>query len=78
MKTITASVAGFLLVGSTALAQQAAPKPAAEMSQVKYYAGAWTCAGDAPAGPFGPAHKTQTSLTLKSDLDGFWYAGMMT
>ena len=77
MKTITASVAGLLLVGSAALAQQA-PKPAAEMSQIKYYAGAWKCSGDAPASPFGPAHKTQTSLTLKSDLDGFWYDGMMT
>ena len=77
MKTITASVAGLLLVGSSALAQQA-PKPAAEMSQIKYYAGAWKCSGDAPASPFGPAHKTQTSLTLKSDLDGFWYAGTMS
>jgi hypothetical protein len=76
MKTITASGAALLLVACSALAQQA-PKPAPEMSQIKYFAGAWKCSGDAPASPFGPAHKTQSSLTLKSDLDGFWYAGTM-
>jgi hypothetical protein len=76
MKTMTASGAVLLLAACSALAQQA-PKPAPEMSQVKYFAGSWKCSGDAPASPFGPAHKTQSSLTLKSDLDGFWYAGTM-
>ena len=77
MKTTIASAAVFLLVASSALAQQA-PKPAPEMSQVKYFGGSWTCSGDAPASPFGPAHKTKTSLMLKSDLDGFWYDGTLT
>ena len=77
MKTTTVSAAVLLLVASSALAQPA-PKPAPEMSQLKYYAGSWTCTGDAPAGPFGPAHKTQSSLVLKSDLDGFWYNGPLT
>ena len=74
MKTTLASVAGLLLVASSALAQQA-PKPAPEMSQIKYFAGSWKCTGDAPASPFGAAHKTESSLILKSDLDGFWYSG---
>jgi len=77
MKTTLVSVAVLLLVVSAALAQQP-PKPAPEMSQVKYFAGSWTCSGDAPASPFGPAHKTKSSQMLKLDLDGFWYAGMMS
>ena len=77
MRNTVASAAVLLLAASSALAQQA-PKPAPEMSQVKYIAGSWSCSGDAPAGPFGPAHKTKSSLALKSDLDGFWYNGMMT
>jgi len=76
MKTIIASAAVLLLVASSGLAQQA-PKPAPEMSQLKYFAGSWTCSGDAPASIFGPAHKTKTSIMIKSDLDGFWYAGMV-
>jgi hypothetical protein len=76
MKTTIASAAVLLLAASSALAQQA-PKPAPEMSQLKAYAGSWKCSGDAPASPFGPAHKTQSSLMLKADLDGFWYTGPM-
>ena len=77
MKTTLVSAAVLLLVASAALAQSA-PKPAPEMSNIKYFSGSWTCSGDAPASPFGPAHKTKSSMTLKSDLDGFWYDGMMT
>jgi uncharacterized protein DUF1579 len=77
MKTTLVSAAALLLVASAALAQEA-PKPAPEMSQLKYFAGSWSCSGDAPASPFGPAHKTKSSLMLKLDLDGFWYDGMMT
>src|SRR4029077_20352577 len=74
---LLASAAALLLVASSTFAHQA-PKPAPEMSQVKYFAGSWTCSGDAPASPFGPAHKTKSTLTLKSDLDGFWYDGPLT
>ena len=74
MKTVLVSAAVLLLVASSTLAQ-GAPKPAAEMSQLKYWAGTWNCTGDSPAGPFGPAHKTESSFTLKSDLDGFWLTG---
>jgi hypothetical protein len=77
MKTLATASALTLLLGASALAQDA-PKPAPEMAQVKYFAGSWTCSGDAPASPFGPAHKTQTTMMLKLDLDGFWYGGMVT
>ena len=73
MKTVIAPGAVLLLVAASALAQER-PKPAPEMSQLKYFAGSWKCLGDAPASPFGPAHKTQSTQTVKSDLDGFWYA----
>ena len=68
----------FLLVATSAAAQEGPPKPAPELANLKFFAGSWTCSGDSPAGPFGPAHKTQSTVTLKSDLDGFWYAGTMT
>jgi hypothetical protein len=72
-----ASAAVLLLVASSVVAQEP-PKPAPELANVKYFAGPWTCSGDAPASPFGPAHKTQTSMMLKPALDGFWYAGSVT
>jgi hypothetical protein len=76
--TLVICAAVFLLVATSAAAQEGPPKPAPELANLKFFAGSWTCSGDSPAGPFGPAHKTQSTLTLKSDLDGFWYAGTMT
>ena len=78
MKKLLLGSVLILVSAAFTLAQEGPPKPAPELSQLKYFAGSWSCSGDAPAGPFGPAHKTQSSLTLKADLDGFWYAGTMT
>jgi Protein of unknown function (DUF1579) len=79
MKKIALVSALALVLGSIAIAQQQGPpKPAPEMASLKYFAGTWSCSGDSPAGPFGPAHKTQSTLSLKSDLDGFWYDGTMS
>ncbi len=77
MKNTTGVAAAVLLLVASAILAQEAPKPAAELSQVKYFAGSWTCSGDAPASPFGAAHKTESSMMLKLDLDGFWYDGMV-
>lgn len=74
MKTIITLAAGLLIVSSLALAQEA-PKPAPELSQLKYFAGTWTCSGNAPDSPFGPAHKTESTVTGKWDLGGFWLTG---
>ena len=66
-----------LFSGPLALAQTPSgpPKPAPELANAKYFVGTWSCTGDAPASPFGPAHKTESTVMLKPDLDGFWIAG---
>jgi hypothetical protein len=74
MKRIAAVVATLLLAAGSAAAQQAM-KPAAEMEQIKSFAGSWTCSGNAPASSFGPAHKTQAVVQSKRDLDGHWIVG---
>lgn len=77
MRSPTSVLAAVFLAASTLSAQET-PKPAPELDKVKYFAGSWSCSGDAPASPFGPAHKTQGSTVMKLDLDGFWYTGMVT
>jgi uncharacterized protein DUF1579 len=74
VKTILVSAAVLLVAASAALAEEA-PKPPAELSQIKYFAGHWTCSGNAPASPFGPAHKSEATASAKWDLGGFWLAG---
>ena len=78
MRKVLSASAIALFFAALGLAQEGPPKPPPEMANLKYFAGTWSCTGDSPAGPFGPAHKTQSTLTLKSDLDGFWYTGSMT
>jgi len=52
-----------------------APKPAAELAQLKYFLGTWHCEGEVPASPMGPAHKSRATVVTRLDLDGFWYSG---
>jgi Protein of unknown function (DUF1579) len=52
----------------------AAPRPPAELDQLKYFEGTWRCEGKAPAGPMGPEHGYKSTFKVKKDLDGFWYA----
>ena len=47
-------------------------KPAPEVSQLKYFAGIWQCEGTDFAGPMGPEHPMQQTVTARMDLDGFW------
>ena len=56
-----------------ALAAVAACLPA--LAQLAVFDGAWTCNGEVPEGPLGPAHKTRTSVNFHKDLDGMWYSG---
>jgi hypothetical protein len=49
-----------------------APKPAAELDQLKYFEWTWKCAGKQPAGPFGPEHDYKSSFKMKKDVDNFW------
>jgi hypothetical protein len=77
MRRFVAGLATALLVAATIRAQEP-PKPAPEMAQLKVFEGNWSCEGNSPAGPFGPAHKTRTALQTWLDLDGFWYRSAVT
>ena len=58
-----------------AMAGMAAPKPAPEMAQLKFFDGSWSCAGDFPAGPMGPAQKTKSTVKSHTAMGGFWQVG---
>lgn len=70
------------LGAATAGAQQPAekkapemPKPAPEMAQLKFFEGNWACEGTIPASPFGPGGKMKGTVSIHSDLGGFWQSG---
>jgi hypothetical protein len=58
--------------GGAAPAKMEAPKPYAELEQLKFFAGNWSCDGKAPASPMGPAHDFKATNNAKWELDGFW------
>jgi hypothetical protein len=58
-------------------AKAPAPVPAKELEQIRVLEGHWTCEGQAPESPMGPAHKTKAAVKMSSDLDGFWYSGLV-
>jgi hypothetical protein len=60
-----------------AKADMAMPQPAAEMAQLKFFDGSWTCAGTMSASPFGPAGKMTSTVRTHSDLGGFWESGVV-
>ena len=75
MKTAALVLAACLAAGF-ALAQQSPPsKPGPELEQLKWFEGTWSCQGNAPASPFGPAHKSQSMLEAKFGLGGYWLLG---
>ncbi|MCK7493467.1 MAG: hypothetical protein MZW92_20390 [Comamonadaceae bacterium] len=51
------------------------PRPPKELAQLKAFQGAWLCHGNVPAGPYGPARKTATTIKIDGDLDGMWFRG---
>src|SRR5258708_29317950 len=53
-----------------AKADMAMPPPAAEMAQLKFFDGNWTCAGTMSASPFGPAGEMTSTVRTPSDLGG--------
>ena len=53
----------------------APPKPAAEMSNLKFFDGSWTCSGEGAMEPGGAMMKMETSVMSHSDLGGFWQSG---
>ena len=51
------------------------PKPAAEMAQLDYFEGDWSCDGTMMPSPFGPGGKMTSTANIKDDLNGFWQSG---
>jgi|SRR5688572_21241466 hypothetical protein len=53
------------------------PKPATEMSQLKFFDGSWTCDGKMEASPFGPGGPMKSNVKSHTDLGGFWQSGVV-
>jgi hypothetical protein len=54
-------------------AAAAAPKPAAQLDQLKLFLGNWKCTGKQLATPmFGPEHAFTATAFAKPEVDGFW------
>ncbi len=49
-----------------------APKPPAELSQLWFMSGSWTCTGTTFATPFGAEHKTESTLKGSKAVGGMW------
>ena len=60
-----------------AAAPEEAMKPAAEMSNLKWFDGNWTCDGTIVPGPMGPGGKVTSSVKSHLDFGGFWQSGMV-
>jgi hypothetical protein len=60
---------------ATAEKRMEMPKPPAEMAQLKFFDGNWTCEGTAPDSPMGPGGKMRSSVRSQQDLGGFWQTG---
>jgi hypothetical protein len=77
--TLAAAAIAAVLPCALALAapDQAAPKPAAEMANLKFFDGSWTCEGKLEASPMGPAGTNKSTVRSHSDLGGFWQSGMV-
>jgi hypothetical protein len=82
----TRRTVGILLAVSVAVlapgvllqaAPDAAMKPAAEMSNLTWFDGNWTCEGTVAPGPMGPGGKVTSAVKSHSDLGGFWQSGMV-
>lgn len=74
----TLAMLGLAVLGAvpTAFAQGAQPPgPPKELAQLKAFQGSWLCHGNVPAGPYGPARKTATTIKIDGDLDGMWFSG---
>ena len=78
--------AAFASLAPSAFAQAAAdkkadkpamahPKPAAEMANLKYFDGTWSCAGEGAMEPGGPMMKMDSAVQSTSGLGGFWQVG---
>ena len=64
--------ASFAAINAT---QQGPPKPPAEMSQMAFMEGTWSCEGKAFEGPMGPAGPMKGIAEIRRDLNGHFQTG---
>jgi len=75
------AILAVLALASTAFADDKKPaamempKPAAELSGVKFFVGDFNCTGKSFASPMGPEHATKATVKAKMDLNGFFLSG---
>jgi hypothetical protein len=71
-------VSSAALALSLLLALQAnpasAPRPPAELAQLRTFVGTWTCDGKSPALQGAPERRVRATVKIGPDLDGFWYS----
>lgn len=80
MRSMSALALAFALVfvAATAAAQPPQmPTPAAEMSQLAFFEGTWSCEGKMNETPFGPASTMTSTAEIHKDLGGFWQSGVI-
>ena len=65
------------LVVGLAAQPQGPPKPAAEMSQLSFMEGNWTCEGKMAETPMGPAGAMKSSAMIRKDLNGHFQSGVV-
>ena len=74
------SASGILtmtLVAAGSAQQQGPPKPAAEMAQIAFFEGTWTCSGKMMESPIGPAANTTSNVQIQKDLNGHFQTGVI-
>lgn len=67
--------AAFAAAVPAAFAQMAPPKPAAEMANLKFFDGNWTCSGEGVMEPGGAKMKMDSTVASHTDLGGHWQSG---
>ena len=75
MHAIAAAAAAVVVTAAIAVQAQEMPKPAAEMSQMAFFNGNWTCDGKMHETGMGPAGAMTSTAAIKSDLGGFFQSG---
>jgi len=76
---VNLSALAVLTLAFTALAsaQQGPPQPAAEMSQLAYFEGTWSCSGKMMQSPMGPGGATTSTVQVRKDLNGHFQTGVI-
>src|SRR5262245_23124934 len=73
--SIVGAAVVLFAAAATLAAQQRPPKPPAELSQLAYFEGTWSCQGKTFETPMGPATTTQSTVVARKDLGGHFQTG---